>query len=75
MLGCILHGYNKGLDAFAGGCDTGHLAVHSDGSSVAAVAALDQVALEEAVADDVVGFGKHEADEAWLIDKVGYVTG
>ena len=42
-----------GLDAFARGgdaADAGHLGVHPDGLGVAAVATLDHVALEGAVA-------------------------
>jgi len=67
LLRGVVHARDAGLYLSAALGDAGLLGVHFDGPGVAAVPALDQVLLEVALAEHVVGLAEHEPYEVFRI--------
>lgn len=69
LLRGVVHARDAGLDLPAALGDPGLLGVHADGPGVPPVAALDEVLLEVALAEHVVGLAEHEAYEVLGVNR------
>ena len=68
VLRCILYAGDMGLDSFARGGDAGQIGRSSRRLRRRRGRGIGSGGAEGAVAQDVVGFCQHEADEAGLVD-------